>query len=120
MKDPPFTIIYEPAAALQVQRERVWLCNNRGRERADAFEDDLAHFLDLLSCFPYMGDASPENEDERHWFLRRSRLHVFYSVYELARVVRIVRLRHERQDPRSASPPATSAARARPGRPPRR
>lgn len=49
MKDPPFRIIYEPAAALQVQRERVWLCNNRGRERADAFEDDLAHFLELAT-----------------------------------------------------------------------
>jgi plasmid stabilization system protein ParE len=68
MKDPSFTIIYEPAAALRVQRERVWLCNNRGRERADAFEDDFAHLLDLLSRFPYMGDASPENEEERHWF----------------------------------------------------
>ena len=85
------------AAARRVQRERAWLSNNVGLERADDFEHELRHALDLLGEHPQMGNPSPDNEDERHWFLRRSRFHVYYRVYPDE--IRVVRLRHEKQRP---------------------
>ncbi len=47
------------AFARQVQAERAWLYDHLGRDRADAFEAELAHALDLLEAHPEMGDARP-------------------------------------------------------------
>lgn len=85
-----FTILYEPGTARKVQRERVWICDHRGRERADAFEDELAHFFDLLQDCPEMGSPSPWGEHERHWFLRRSRFHVVIRTAHEATVFHVL------------------------------
>jgi plasmid stabilization system protein ParE len=92
-------VILQAVAARQVQRERAWLIEHRGRERADAFEEELRHALDLLAECPKIGDPSPRSPRERHWFLLRSRYHVFYRLFEEAEVIRVVRLRHEKQGP---------------------
>ena len=46
-----------------------------------------------------MGSPSRFAADQRHWFLRRSRLHVFYQVHGDSSVIVIASLRHERQRP---------------------
>jgi plasmid stabilization system protein ParE len=68
-----------------------------GAERADDFEAELNHALDLLEGCPEMGAPSRWSKDERAVFLRRSRFHVFYYL-EADRIV-IVGLRHEKQRP---------------------
>ncbi len=74
-------ILFKQSAARQIQRERAWLMEHRGRERADDFEAELAHTLDLLEAFPAMGPPSRWSADERHVFLLRSRYHVFYRLH---------------------------------------
>jgi plasmid stabilization system protein ParE len=92
-------VILQPAFARQIQRERAWLHNHGGAQRADAFEAELRHALDLLAELPEMGDPSPRSENERHWFLLKSRFHVFYRLFPDSGTIRVVRIRHERQRP---------------------
>ena len=89
-------VVLQPAVARQIQRERTWLHNHRGAERTDAFEAELRHALDLLVECPKMGDPSPRSESERHWFLLKSRFHVFYRLFPESGAIRVVRIRHER------------------------
>jgi plasmid stabilization system protein ParE len=92
------TIVYASAAARYVRHQRAWLHDHRGREWADAFENELAHFLDLLEVCPEMGNPT-ESGDKRHWYLRRSRMHVYYRVHREAGVIVIADLRHAAQRP---------------------
>ena len=92
-------VILDPVVARQIQRERVWLIDHRGRERADAFEDELRRALDLLADFPEMGPPSPWSADERRILLRQSRFHIYYRLYRQDEELWVVRLRHEKQRP---------------------
>jgi plasmid stabilization system protein ParE len=44
-----------------------------------------------------MGNPSPDAENERHWFLRRSRFHVYYELLARTEEILVVRIRHEKQ-----------------------
>jgi plasmid stabilization system protein ParE len=92
-----YAIRFDPGAALQVQRERAWLYANRGRERADAFEAELDHWLDLLAEHPRMGNPIPHGR--RHFFLMQSRFHMYYRVLDETQEILVLRLRHEKQRP---------------------
>jgi plasmid stabilization system protein ParE len=92
-------IIIEPFAAAQIQKERVWLVNNRGAIRAEAFEDELRHILDLMADNPEMGHAAPDRVNQRRMFLRGCGYFVYYRLYREADELRVVRIRHQRQRP---------------------
>ncbi len=91
----PYRLSIDPAAFLDIERERTWLHNHRGQERADAFEAELRHICELLLEHPRMGDASPYSEDERHWLLRRSRCHLYYQVLDATEEILLVELQPE-------------------------
>jgi plasmid stabilization system protein ParE len=91
----PYALTLDARAARQVQRERVWLIDNLSVERADAFEAELRHALELLAECPEMGAPSRWGKDERAVFLRRSRFHVFYLVNHGRQEIRVTRIRHE-------------------------
>jgi plasmid stabilization system protein ParE len=91
----PYAVIIDEDAQVQIQRERTWLHNHRGAARADAFEAELRHALELIAGCPGMGDPSPEIETERHWFLRRSRVHVYYAILANAEEILVVEIQPE-------------------------
>ena len=91
-----FAVVLSTRFAREVTRERAWLYDHRGRQRADAFEAELAHFLDLVASCPEMGNPVG---DERHWYLRRSRFHVYYRTSREKGTVVLHRLRHAAQGP---------------------
>jgi plasmid stabilization system protein ParE len=93
-----YAIVTAPAFARQVQAQRAWLYNHRGRERADTFEAELRHALELLAEHPEMGNPVA-GTDRRHWFLRRSRFHIYYRVRHEKKAIVLARLRHEKQRP---------------------
>lgn len=95
----PYSVAFSARAARQTQRERTWLHNHLGAVAADAFEAELRHALELIAACPAMGDASPEAENDRHWFLRRSCFHVFYRVLPKKEAVLVFRIRHQAQRP---------------------
>lgn len=94
-----FAIIFTKRAGREIQRERAWLITNRSRVAADAFEDELAHALDLLEECPAMGAPSPWSEEERRVFLLGCRYHIYYRLYSDEARILIVRIRHEKQGP---------------------
>jgi plasmid stabilization system protein ParE len=86
----PYAVSFLPAALREIQRERTWLHDHYDVRRADAFEAELRHALELIAAHPRMGDESPKRSDERHWLLRKSRVHVYYVVNDERRVIRVV------------------------------
>jgi plasmid stabilization system protein ParE len=88
----PYAVIIDEAAQVQIQRERTWVHNNRGATRAGTFEAELRRALELIATCPRMGDANPAREDERHWFLRRSCVHVYYQVLDDAEEILLVEI----------------------------
>jgi len=95
----PYSVSTEEKAEAKVRTERIWLHNHRGARAADAFEAELRYALDLIAECPDMGDAPPDAPQRRHWFLTRSRFHVYYVVDHEREAIRVVRIRHEAQRP---------------------
>jgi plasmid stabilization system protein ParE len=88
----PYRVSFAAVALREIQRERTWLHDHHDLARADAFEAELRHALELIAAHPRMGDASPKSDDERHWLLRKSRVHVYYLVNHGRRVIRVVEI----------------------------
>jgi plasmid stabilization system protein ParE len=86
----PYAVVFDETVPGQIQRERTWIHNSRGLARADAFEAELRHALELIAAHPRMGDASPESEIDRHWLLRKSRVHAYYRVFDESREILVV------------------------------
>jgi plasmid stabilization system protein ParE len=86
----PHRLVLAGRARLAVLRIGAWWKENR-RAAPRAFDDELAHALELIALTPAAGEPwrSQKLPGVRRWLLEKTRYHVYYTADEESRTVTV-------------------------------